>query len=342
MDPVVSVVMGSYNHEAYVGEAIESVLRQTYDSWELVVVDDNSTDSSWEVITGFRDPRIRAFRNEHNIGGPATYNAAVGLSTGSVVMSIDSDDAYYPGKMARQVEAFIANPSLGVLGTYVEPIGADGGEFEAVSSWFNTSLNLNDPESWIWQNRLAHSSVAMTRQAHDVIGLEDPGKHRTGDWDMWLRAVQRGVHISVLDEVLTQYRIQDSGVTHADPIGTTIEYLDSSLNGWHDHLRRIGRRDLVMKNIQLSIERLTKTSDDDRDRVLQGYSALLAEPEMFDVLRGVGQQLADATEAVDWLRDQWQRQEQEALRLASEVQWLNERNQLLKEKVQRLRAGRGA
>ncbi|NQU36580.1 MAG: glycosyltransferase family 2 protein, partial [Actinobacteria bacterium] len=107
MAPAVSIVMRSYNHADFIGLAIESVLAQSYRDWELIIVDDVSTDQSWSVIQGFRDERIRALRvpGDYGIGGSRAYNKALDLTSGHVIMNLDCDDEYRPDKVKKQLDS---------------------------------------------------------------------------------------------------------------------------------------------------------------------------------------------------------------------------------------------
>ena len=96
MPPKVSVLMPSYNHEDFVGPAIQSVVRQDFEDWELIVVDDASTDDSWEVISNFVDSRIHQLRNPENLGVCETYNRAALQAQGDIIMTLGSDDRFLP------------------------------------------------------------------------------------------------------------------------------------------------------------------------------------------------------------------------------------------------------
>src|SRR2546425_4517225 len=101
-NPLVSVVMTSYNHEGYLADAIDSILSQTFQDFELIIVDDGSTDHSQRVISQFHDPRIRAFFQE-NQGPSVAANRAVQLAAGKFVATHASDDKSAPNRLERQV-----------------------------------------------------------------------------------------------------------------------------------------------------------------------------------------------------------------------------------------------
>jgi glycosyltransferase involved in cell wall biosynthesis len=120
--PIFSVVMPAYNAERYVGEAIESVLAQTLPSWELLVVDDCSTDRTLEVCNSYRDPRIRVFTTPENLNAAGARNLALEHAQGEFVAFLDSDDVAVPDRLERQQATLRADPELGFLGSQVRLI----------------------------------------------------------------------------------------------------------------------------------------------------------------------------------------------------------------------------
>jgi glycosyltransferase involved in cell wall biosynthesis len=321
--------MPSYNHEDYVGEAIESVLSQTFADWELIVVDDHSTDGSWRVIDEFSDQRITKVRLPVNGGGAGAYNEALRRSSGQVIMSLDSDDAFLPDKMRVQVAAFEDQPGVGIVGSFIETghgrVVPSDEEAAAVTSWFNVDLDLNRPDSWIWQNRLAHSATAVRRTAHDLIGPERGEMDHIPDWDLWLRGVSLEVRFAVITEPLTMYRFQPGSVTHSDPVATVIEYLGLSADYWHPYLRRTGRSDLVVANLSQALNRYAAMDAPGRARATNVLSGLLrSEPEAADTMlayvastRQLRDYMAEVLEAKTWLEAQWMAEKERADGLAA-------------------------
>ena len=111
--PRVSICIPSYNCGAFIGKTIQSVLNQTYQDFEIIVVDDCSTDNSEEVIKSFKDPRIRFFRNEKNLGMVPNTNKAVRLARGEFVDILHPDDYYAPKMIETALKAFSENPDVG-------------------------------------------------------------------------------------------------------------------------------------------------------------------------------------------------------------------------------------
>src|SRR5262245_19762108 len=116
--PKVSVVIAVYNREKYVRSAVDSILSQTFSDFELLVIDDGSTDGSIAVVQSHSDPRIRLIRNHTNFGVSATRNKGIQLARGEYLAFLDSDDWAYPDRLAKQI-AFLDNHS----------------EYAAVGSW---------------------------------------------------------------------------------------------------------------------------------------------------------------------------------------------------------------
>ncbi len=255
MQPYFSIITTSYNYGRFIGATIESVLRQSCDAWELIVVDDASSDDSWQVITRYTDdPRIKAVRFDRNRGACAAYNAALAMVTGEFIASLDSDDLFAETKLARQRQFLEENPEVDVCATWLaeidragEPVPADALHYVP---WFNTGVDLNDPANWVWQNRLCHSSSVVRRALHDQVGPFRDDLTFTPDWNFWLRALVAGARFAVIREPLTKYRNHGGNITHRSPAKTLLEYAETSATIWHPYLMQQGREDLVLRNIE--------------------------------------------------------------------------------------------
>jgi len=117
-DPTVSVIIPTYNRAHLVGRAIRSVLNQTYQDFEIIVVDDGSTDNTEEVVKSFNDPRIRYIRHEENRGGSAARNTGIRAARGEYIAFLDDDDYWLPTKLDKQVQvAKKSSPSVGMIYT---------------------------------------------------------------------------------------------------------------------------------------------------------------------------------------------------------------------------------
>lgn len=224
--PRVSFIVLSYNYEAYILKTLRSILDQTFSDFELVVVDDASSDRSREAVRSFGDPRIHLYVNEQNLGGAASYNRAVSLCRGEYLVNLDADDWIDCRKTEVQLRAFERDPLLDILGTYVSYVDAAGknhsesAKYEALT---NRPRDLNLVSNWIATNFLCRSSTMVRRSVHERIGLDEPTMVRAPDYELWTRALSNGCRFGVVHEPLTFYRLHGGAVTHGDPHGTFLE-----------------------------------------------------------------------------------------------------------------------
>jgi glycosyltransferase involved in cell wall biosynthesis len=124
--PTVSVCIPAYRSERFIGEAVGSVIGQTFPDWELVIVDDASPDRTQAVIESFADDRIRAFRNDENLGATANWNRAVGLARGRFVKILCGDDVLAPDCLREQVAAFDRHPEVALVAGRRDIVDEDG------------------------------------------------------------------------------------------------------------------------------------------------------------------------------------------------------------------------
>ncbi|WP_307838552.1 glycosyltransferase family 2 protein [Burkholderia cenocepacia] len=265
--PRVSIIVTSYNYARFIGETIQSVIEQTLDSWELIIVDDCSTDDSWNVIEAFlQDPRIHAVRFDKNRGACAAYNVALDLARGEFVASLDSDDVFAAEKLAVQVDFLDRHPEVDICGTYLEEIDDAGNtvpiEDRMYAPWFNKELDFNSPDCWIWENHLCHSGVLMRKSLHDRVGSFREELTYSPDWNFWLRALAEGATFHVIPQELVRYRSHGSNITHRNFDALMWEYADTSARTLHPYLLRVGRPDLIAKNVQIFVKRFFEVDGD--------------------------------------------------------------------------------
>jgi sugar transferase (PEP-CTERM/EpsH1 system associated) len=254
--PLVSIVVTSYNYAHYIGQTIDSVLAQTYDNWELIISDDGSNDNSLEVIRSFSDPRITVIASKKNQGGAIAYAEAYALCHGKYFSSLDSDDYIQARKLEKQVQYLEDHPEVDILGTFVLEVDANAhiiGDAGAHQVWFNQEIDLNQPDNWLWQNHLCHSSALIRKVFHDRIGLTNPNLPYTADYEFWVRCLIEGARFHVLLDQLTYYRAHGGNVTHMNPRRSLVEasYIQTLLK---PYLLKMNRSDLVDKTIHLAHE----------------------------------------------------------------------------------------
>jgi glycosyltransferase involved in cell wall biosynthesis len=229
--PKLTFIVLSYNYADLIGHTIRSILCQTVQDFEIVVVDDASTDRSCDVVRSFADSRIKLLVNERNLGGAGSYNRAVQAARGEYLVNLDADDWITPDKCEKQL-AFLAGNKVAVLGSYANFVDREGrpaSHTAELEAHLNRQFDLNAVDTWIGHNRLVRSSTMVERAAHQGVGLDDPSMVRAPDYELWTRFLRAGYRFAVLPERLLFYRAHPGGVTHADPRGVFLEMSYSTL-----------------------------------------------------------------------------------------------------------------
>jgi glycosyltransferase involved in cell wall biosynthesis len=224
--PLLSFIVLSYNYEDYIPVTLRSILRQTVQDFEVIVVDDASSDRSREVVRGFNDPRIHLIVNERNLGGAGAYNVAVKAARGEWLVNLDADDWIAPEKSARQLKMAMQNPQLDIIGSWVNLVGSDGRphpDASRIEPAWNGDHAFNLVDTWIGKNHLCRSSTMVRRAAHLRIGLDDVGMVAAPDYELWTRALAQRCRFQVVNERLTFSRLHSRGVTHADLLRSFLE-----------------------------------------------------------------------------------------------------------------------
>ncbi|SOZ35762.1 glycosyltransferase family 2 protein [Cupriavidus neocaledonicus] len=224
--PLLSYIVLSYNYEEYIGTTLRSILEQTVQDFEIVVVDDCSRDRSVEVVRSFNDPRIRLIVNEQNLGGAGSYNRAVEAARGTWLVNLDADDWIAPNKAEIQLRAAQKDPRLDIIGTHVKILDHEGKphpDAPSLEAGINQPHNLNLVQNWVGMNWLCRSSSMVRREAHLRIGLDDAAMVRAPDYELWTRALRMGCKFAIVPQQLTFMRLHKRGVTHADPLGQFLE-----------------------------------------------------------------------------------------------------------------------
>jgi hypothetical protein len=190
--PVVSVVMPVYDEAAFVGAAIESVLRQSVSELELVVVDNGSRDATPEILRRYDDPRLRVFRLPRNLGSAAAGNRAVREARAPLIARLDADDVALPHRLATQLAEFARRPELALLGAQSRPIDVHGRPLLR-----RVAPKPVTPAGMAWQSMFnspfIHSTTMFRREAFERAGGYDERLPRSSDFALFSRLQQRAV-----------------------------------------------------------------------------------------------------------------------------------------------------
>jgi glycosyltransferase involved in cell wall biosynthesis len=210
----VSVLLPALNAEKHLGEAIASVLAQTHRDFELLVLNDGSTDRTLEIAEQFRarDSRIQVITHG-NMGMGATLNQALEFAASDWVARLDADDVMLPERLERQIAFVERYPRLAVAGSLVYYIGEDGGVLGAATSSLATPRDFERQQRDGTPIALHHPSVMMRKQAVIAAGGYRPAFWPADDFDLWARIAEQDGLILVQQDYLTRYRIHGASVS---------------------------------------------------------------------------------------------------------------------------------
>lgn len=200
--PLVSVLLPVYNGETYLAEAIGSILHQTYGHFELIIINDGSTDGSALIIQKFNDTRIRYYE-QANQGLAAALNRAVSLASGEYLARQDADDMAFPQRFEKQVAFLEDHPRHGMVGTWAA-IWEETKETTRVHKHPADSMNLKF--DLLFDNPFVHSSVMIRKAVFEQVGLYAAARERQPeDYELWSR-VARQFEVANIPEILQVYR----------------------------------------------------------------------------------------------------------------------------------------
>lgn len=203
--PKVSVIMGVYNCEKTVSISIESILNQTYDNWELIICDDNSTDGSYNICVAFKNKhpqKIILLRNKKNMRLAYSLNRCLEFANGEYIARMDADDIALPNRIQFQVNYMLKHPKTTWLGTSCELIDDEGKWGKRIQK-----EQLTKEEIFL-KNQFIHPSVIIRKDALlSVGGYTVSNETRRGqDYDLWCKLTAHGFIGENTKEILLQYR----------------------------------------------------------------------------------------------------------------------------------------
>jgi len=244
-DPLISVIIPTYNRAGLIEPCINSVLKQTYKNVEVIIVDDCSSDNTEEVVKNINDPRLRLIKHCSNLGASAARNTGIKESAGEFINLLDSDDRIYPSKLEQQIRLF----------------NDISDEYGLVYCGFNyTGVNNNDKilrsvtpkyrgyvfKNLLGENILGSPTPLIRSECFEKCGYFDEELPACQDWDMWIR-ISRSFKFDFIDKYLASVTV------HGDQISTNLQkkikgrefiikkYLEHfSRNNLSSHYRRLG------------------------------------------------------------------------------------------------------
>jgi len=262
MNPAVSIVIPSYNHEQYIEAAIRSVLQQTLHDLELIIIDDGSSDGSRALLEKFNDPRVQVLFQE-NHGAHATINRGLKMARGKYLAILNSDDEYMSDRLELAVAALEKDLDVGFVSSWIEVVDGEGGALGTKRGWENMlpwpgtrpDIKLKGLDEFAL-NLLASnfisttSNIVMRRELFEEVG-EFRNLRFAHDWDFCLRAVAAH-NARIIRKPLMKYRVHGTNTIRQDQTGMIFEVywvLASNLPLFLDRLGQVtsaeGMRDFI-------------------------------------------------------------------------------------------------
>ena len=209
MPPRVSVLIPAYNALRFLPQTVASALAQTWDDFELLIVDDGSTDGTGAWVAQHPDARVRLLE-QPNQGAATARNTGIAAARGEYIAFLDADDLWEPSKLERQVACLDARPEVGLVHTAIRYIDEDSHEINQVLGTYG--------DGDVWREVVVHNPVRcgstplVRRECFRQLGVFDTELSFAEDWDMWIR-IASSYHFATLNEPLTLYRQHSANMT---------------------------------------------------------------------------------------------------------------------------------
>ena len=212
--PKISILCPTFNHEGFIEYYIESILNQSTKDFELIIVDDCSSDDTVSVIKKFNDERIRFYQHNFNKGINATLNELVSYSTSDIVAFIASDDMLYPNYVGEILKAFDDNPTASVVYPALQAIDEDGKIIKNKIIAGNPNKNRYEllRDSFLGTNEIPSPGMAFKKSAYKEIAPLPAGLLQYSDWDMHNKFLMK-YNVKILDKTLIKYRISNASTS---------------------------------------------------------------------------------------------------------------------------------
>ena len=210
--PTVSVVLPVFNGERYISAAIGSIVTQTFHDFELVVVNDGSTDTTESIVRKFSDPRIVYVKNEKNAGLIYTLNKGIEAARGKYIARMDSDDISLPDRLHQQYEFLEQHPDIGIVATTI--INIDENDHQ-LGAWELDRKTLSDNtirSTMLKENCISHPSVMGKAELFHAFPYQALQKN-VEDYDLWLRLLANNIRFAKIANPLLLYRVHPASVT---------------------------------------------------------------------------------------------------------------------------------
>lgn len=204
--PKISVIMPAYNEATFIKESIDSILNQTFKDFELIIINDCSTDNSLEIMKNYKDKRIRLISNKVNKGFPNTVNIGLDLAKGKYVAILDGDDVALPKRLELQYNYLESNPKIFLVGSSAIFIDEEGKEIRRFRKY-------DDYEMLAWRLRKSCSIVHTSIMFRNEGFLFNPYFKGASDYRFYFDLLSKGKNLTNLSQFLVRYRLHQNSMS---------------------------------------------------------------------------------------------------------------------------------
>lgn len=206
MNGLVSIITPTYNSAKYIAETIQSVQNQTYQNWEWIIIDDGSSDTTWELINSLSDSRIKSFKLDENSGPGIARNIAIQQAQGNYIAFLDADDVWKPEKLAKQLQ-FMEEENLPMTFSFYEQMDEEG---NSLHKQITTPLEVSYNQLF-YCNWIGNLTGIYSVDFFGKIPISSIKKRQ--DWILWLTLVQKIKTVKPVPESLAFYRVRKDSVS---------------------------------------------------------------------------------------------------------------------------------
>src|SRR3989344_285670 len=224
--PLVSVIMPVYNSESFVKKSVSSVLNKTYRKFELIIVNDASTDKSLAIVKSFQDPRVKIINNVKQVGVAAALNRGLHFAKGRLIARMDADDIALRNRFSVKVKFLRKYPDVVLIGTWVTIINEQGRKIK-IKKLPEDSQKIKS--HILRYNPFIHSTIMLRKSVLDSVGSYSERYNGAEDYDLFLKVVST-YKTANINKPLLQYRISKSAVTFKQLKKVELQSLQVRLN----------------------------------------------------------------------------------------------------------------
>ena len=209
----ISVIMSVYNQEKFLSDSIESILCQSEGNFEFLIIDDCSSDNSYDLIQNYskKDGRIKLFKNSKNLGLTKSLNKILKKAKGKYIARMDADDISMASRLKEELSVFKENYNIGVVFSLSQIIDAENNL--VCNKWQPKKIN-NILDKMPYHNYITHSSCMISHDLFKKFGGYNEDYYLAQDWELWLRLINESVNFYCVNNVLLLFRVHDSNISN--------------------------------------------------------------------------------------------------------------------------------